>query len=188
MEGALSLIATGEGGGITISTSQKNSGNNWDGVFRGETNILAKNGPIKFLAGQSGGIANGYFHIGTDNNYWGSKSGSLVPTSSSDILIQYDRFDFAGRRPYIGTSGSVSIQPASSSFGQDISSALFRWNQNGLTMDSLSIGKLGNTANITLETNPITVAGPIGLYGGVITLNANLTSFLLNTGWVHNIE
>jgi hypothetical protein len=48
---ALSLIATGVGGGITISTSQRCSvgsssrpgtGGNFDAVFRGETNFLAK--------------------------------------------------------------------------------------------------------------------------------------------------
>jgi hypothetical protein len=39
--GPLSLIATGEGGGITISTSQQRTGDNYDVVFRGTTNILA---------------------------------------------------------------------------------------------------------------------------------------------------
>ena len=93
-ESALSLLATGTGGGITVSSSQQNSGNNYDIVIRGETNMLAKSGPINLLGGQSGGIANGTILLG-GNAYLGSKASSAVPTSSSNITIQYDIFNFS---------------------------------------------------------------------------------------------
>jgi hypothetical protein len=43
-------------------------------------------------------------------------------------------------------------------------------------MSGLTIGKIGNTANVTHQTNAITVAGPVSFYGGVVTVNQNLTS------------
>jgi hypothetical protein len=104
-ESALSLIATGEGGGITMSSSQQNAASNLDIVLRGETNILAKSGPINLLGGQSGGIANGAMWIGS-NLYLGSKALSAVTSSSSNITMQYDMHSFVAY-PYCKLEASV---------------------------------------------------------------------------------
>jgi autotransporter-associated beta strand protein len=173
-DGDISVLATGNGGGITISTSQR-SNSNYDIVLRGQTNILAKSGPVRMLGGQSGGNANGIFYTGPNPVNIGSNTVTAVTSSSSDILIQYDRFEFFSY-PKFGTSGAVSVLPTSNSFGQNISSDWFQWNQYGQTMDSLAIGKPSNTLNITMERSPITVAGPIGIYGGYVAVNTNLTS------------
>ncbi|MEY3199661.1 MAG: hypothetical protein RJA13_1619, partial [Bacteroidota bacterium] len=161
--------------GITISTSQQSS-TTYDAVFRGVTNILAKSGPIQLLGKQDGGIANGKWYTGADF-YLGSKASTTVPTSSSNVTIQYDRFEFSGTRN-IATTGSVTFQPASTSFGQEVLTSWFNWNQNGQTMSGLTIGKLDNTANVTHQTTAITAAGPITAYGGEITVSQNLTSTL----------
>nr|WP_315213189.1 autotransporter-associated beta strand repeat-containing protein [uncultured Flavobacterium sp.] len=172
-ESALSVLATGDGGGITISTSQQVADNN-DAVFRGETNILAKSGPIQLLGKQDGGVANGRWLVET-NFYLGSKASSAVPNSSSNITIQYDKYNFT-IYPYVATSGLITWKPASASFGHEVFSSWFNWNQNSQTMSGLTIGKIGNTANMTHQTNAITVAGPIEFYAGTITLSTGLTT------------
>lgn len=172
-ESALSVLATGDGGGITISTSQQVADNN-DAVFRGETNILAKSGPIQLLGKQDGGVANGRW-LTQSNFYLGSKASSAVAASSSNITIQYDKYNFTNY-PYVATSGLIAWKPGSASFGQEVLTSWFNWNQNNQTMSGLTIGKIGNTANVTHQTNAITVAGPISFYGGIVAVNQNLTS------------
>ena len=171
-ESDLSILATGDGGGITISTSHQSSDNH-DAVFRGETNILAKSGPIQLLGKQDGGVANGTWFVGS-NFYLGSKASSAVTSSSSNIIIQYDMYYFVSN-PRIASSGTVNWRPASNSFGQAVYTSWFIWNQNSQTISELTIGKVGNTASIYPNT-PLTVAGPIALYAGTISVGANLTS------------
>ena len=68
-------------------------------------------------------------------------------------------------------TGTVLIQPASTSFG---SAQTFSANvTNGIT--SLTIGTSNNTANLTITGN-VNVSGPITLYGGNVSVNATLTS------------
>jgi len=176
-ENTFSVIATGTGGGITISTSQQNSGDSYDAVFRGETNILAKSGPIKLLGGQDGGIANGRWYIASNNTFFGSKASSDVTSSSSDIELVYDLYVFDNAaRPKINTSGKFSLKPTLTSFGQGISTSWFLFNQNSQIISEFTFGKPGNNTTITHETNAVTVAGPISIYGGQLSINANLTS------------
>jgi autotransporter-associated beta strand protein len=172
-ESDLSLIATGDGGGITLSTSHQSS-DNYDAVFRGETNILAKSGPIQMLGKQDGGVANGGWFI-SSNFYLGSKASSAVTQSSSNITIQYDTYYFSGYNPRLATSATVNWRPASNSFAHAVYTSWFSWNQNSQTPSELTIGKANNSATIYLNT-AITVAGPVNIYGGYISVDANLTS------------
>jgi autotransporter-associated beta strand protein len=69
-------------------------------------------------------------------------------------------------------AGAITIEPSagSSSFASDL-------NLNytyGTNLTALTIGKAGNTANIT--TNAMTVAGPIRIYGGNVTVNGAIRS------------
>jgi hypothetical protein len=176
-ESALTILATGEGGGITISTSQQNTASNLDIVLRGETNILAKSGPINLLGGQSGGIANGALWVGTTVNI-GSKASSPVTSSSSNITIQYDKHTFYAY-PNLATSGTLTWKPVSTSFGADVQTSWFNWNQNNQTMSGLTIGKLGNTANVSHQSAAaISAAGPISIFGGIVKAEQNLTASL----------
>ena len=173
-ESALSLLATGTGGGVTVSSSQQDSANNYDIVFRGEANILAKSGPINLLGGQSGGIANGTILLG-GTGYFGSKASSTVPTSSSNITFQYDWTNFSNIPVKLATSGTLNWKPVSASFGQNLATSWFDWNQNSQTLSGLTIGKSGSTANVYLN-NAITVAGPVNVYGATIEFTGALTA------------
>ena len=173
-EGTLSVLATGIGGGITISTSKQLIDNS-EAVYRGETNILAVSGPINILTGQLGGTTNGYLYL-AGYMYLGSKAGSAVTNSSSNINIQVDRYYYANFVvTRLATSGSVTIQPNATSFGADTYTSWFNFNENGQTMTNFTFGKSGNATNVYLNT-VFTVAGPIKVYGGTIALDANLTT------------
>ncbi|MEY4732615.1 MAG: hypothetical protein RLZZ464_681, partial [Pseudomonadota bacterium] len=75
------------------------------------------------------------------------------------------------------TTGDVTVKPYLASF-----SSAFSLNSISLggAPSSLTIGKSGNTAAITIDT-ATSVAGPISIYGGNITLNAGLTATGNNT-------
>ena len=174
-EGNLSVLATGIGGGITISTSNNLGPNNFDAAFRGETNILAKSGPINLLGGQSGGATNGFMYLSA-YMYLGSKAGSAVTNSSSNINIQVDRYYYDNSVvTRLATSGSVTIQPNAASFGANTYTSWFNFNENGQTMNNFTFGKSGNAANVYLNT-AITVAGPISVYGNYVDVGGNITS------------
>ncbi|MBX3668250.1 MAG: filamentous hemagglutinin N-terminal domain-containing protein, partial [Rhodocyclaceae bacterium] len=66
--------------------------------------------------------------------------------------------------------GSLTIQPASASFTSAFSTS--GWNFSS-TLGGLSLGKSGNSANITVANNQ-TIAGPVSIYGGNIAINGRL--------------
>ena len=169
----LNILATASGGGITLNTGNSIV-NYYDAVFRGPLNVLAVDGPIALKGGQLGGVGNGYLHF-ANNVYLGSKASTAVTSSSSDILIEFDRFDFPGGSRFIATDGAVTWQPNGVTFGMAVNTNFFSWNQNNQTMSGLTIGKLGNTFDVTHNT-PITVAGPVSMYGGRVSVASNLTS------------
>ncbi|MFN6065343.1 MAG: autotransporter-associated beta strand repeat-containing protein, partial [Bacteroidota bacterium] len=105
----------------------------------------------------------------------GSKAGSVVPSSTSDITIQFDSYSFGGYRPFIATTGALDWKSASASFLFGVHTDWFTWNQNGQTMRSFTLGKTGNAAYLLID-KAITAAGPINMYGGAIKINAALTS------------
>ena len=172
----LYLEATGNGGGISINTSQNTTDvNRYDLVARSTLQVLAKSGPIEFIGGAEG-AENGILYF-SQHPYIGSKSGSNITSSSSNILIEHDKFSWGSINPKIATSGHVTIKPHNNSFSHTtLETDWFSFNQNSQTMSGLTIGKSVNTANITHNTNAVEVAGPISIYGGVVTVNANITS------------
>jgi len=68
------------------------------------------------------------------------------------------------------TSGSVVIEPPGNSFA-----TTFNYRNFTVSAGSFRIGKTTNTANIDLNV-ALSVAGPIDILGGIVTINANLTS------------
>lgn len=78
-------------------------------------------------------------------------------------------------KPYINGTGTFKIEPADASF-QNISTSAFVFDQDANGIAGLIIGKSTNTGNVTLETTALNIAGPIALYGGIVTLGSNLTS------------
>jgi autotransporter-associated beta strand protein len=73
--------------------------------------------------------------------------------------------------------GTLTIQPvAAGSFGSTLSTNAYSF---GSTLTGLTLGRDGNTATITVNS-PLSIAGPISLYGGSINLNADITSTAAN--------
>jgi autotransporter-associated beta strand protein len=71
-------------------------------------------------------------------------------------------------------AGELVIQPSSASFTNAINYPLSGFNVSS-TIGGLTIGKLGNTANLTVTNNTL-ANGPITFYSGTITLNDDVTS------------
>jgi gliding motility-associated-like protein len=170
----LNITATGVGGGIIINSGNNYNNDFFDIVLRGTTNILANGGTISLQGMYNSGKTGGRMFI-SNNLYLGSKSATVVPSSSSDLNIQFDSYFFNGFRPYIATTGAVNWKSASANFIYGAQTNWFNWNQNGQTMRAFTWGKPGNTGNLWLDV-PITVAGAINMQGGVITIDAALTS------------
>jgi hypothetical protein len=177
-DNVLSILATETGGGITLTTSQKLS---HEGVFRSELNVLAKSGPITWTTkADADGAANGYWFNGYA--YWGSKSGSLVPASSSNISIAVDNFHWTGAAPYFATTGTLEIKPASDSFAAaNAFTSWFNYNQNLQTMGGFTFGKPGNNTPMYVDA-AISANGPINLYGGDMAVQKALTATGVGAG------
>ncbi len=172
---SLNITATGLGGGVNINVGNNYNNDFYDIVLRGPTNILANGGTISLKGKYNNGKEGGRMFL-SNNLYLGSKAASVVPSSRSNITIQFDSYSFNNSfRPFIATSGAVDWKPASNSFKYDVATNWFNWNQNGQTMRSFTLGKTGNATNLTIDV-AITAAGPINMYGGVITIDAALTS------------
>ncbi|MFM1772879.1 MAG: hypothetical protein RLZZ71_2021 [Bacteroidota bacterium] len=167
----LNILAP-SGGGIDINTGNSVS-NYYDIVFRAETNILSTGGPINLHGGQFGGASNGYLYI-AGNLFLGSKSG-VVSSSTSDITIAFDRFNFNSLTPKIATTGAVVIESIASSFGHAVYTSDFALNQNSQTMSSFRLGKTGSEADLYVNS-AFTVAGPISVYGWNVDVTGNITS------------
>ncbi|WP_298947697.1 MBG domain-containing protein [uncultured Polaribacter sp.] len=167
------------GGGIQIKGGNTNSSGNeiyFNGDASNNAYILSKNGPIEILSSSNstGGV------VFTGNTYFGGASASTVngfsssvTSSSSSISLDSDYFTFNGQTA-VTTSGAFSMKPTSDSFGeaQTISNLLFSGNES-----TLNIGKPENTATVNLSSD-IEINGPISIYAGTISLNANISSTL----------
>ena len=91
-----------------------------------------------------------------------------VLTAPNGITISADQFNWSGSNPTLSTSGIVTIQPTSASFGQGVSSSWFTLSG---TPSGFVFGKSGNTAAISVP-NDLSFSNDISLYGA-LTLNAN---------------
>jgi len=165
------------GGGIQIKGGNTNSSGNeiyFNGDASNNAYILSKNGPIEILSSSNstGGV------VFTGNTYFGGASASTVngfsssvTSSSSSISLDSDYFTFNGQTA-VTTSGAFSMKPTSDSFGeaQTISNLLFSGNES-----TLNIGKPENTATVNLSSD-IEINGPISIYAGTISLNANIST------------
>jgi hypothetical protein len=146
--------------------------------FAGETrhiNILSQAGAIQITGDRGSSIGGGIGHSSWGNVYFGSPADNSF-TASGNVVFTYSGFVNAGYHGFkVKTTGAVTYEPVGSSF---ISAQTLPANSYGTLADSassLTIGKAGNTANLTMNS-PQTVTGPITAYGGTITLNANLTT------------
>ena len=164
-------ISATNGGGVTITASAAGTTGYYDLVSREDLHILANSGDITLQGESAGGVL---YAIG-GYVFMGSKAGSTVTTSSSDITIQFDRYSYNGSNVNLATTGTVTWQPYSTSFTNSVSTSWFDFNDNSHTMSALTIGKSGSTNTVNIDEAQ-TVSGPITIYGGVVNVSGSLTS------------
>ena len=109
------------------------------------------------------------------SSYIGTASAGTADTNN--IIINASSLSI-GSGTNVNTTGTLTVQPYGSS--TSFTSALTTTNLSlASTISGLTLGKAGNTANITVAS-AASIAGPISIYGGGINLNANLTSTAAN--------
>ncbi|MDD4913266.1 MAG: filamentous hemagglutinin N-terminal domain-containing protein, partial [Sideroxydans sp.] len=167
------MLATG-GGDISIVGT---AGTGAYGIFLQNQDVLATSGSITLNGGSK--------PIYTAGAVLGSKAGSSITSSSSNITLTCDAFSFAGTTA-INTTGTLSVLP----FGNDFTTSFSTQNLSlNSTVSGLTIGKSATSADgisdadITLYAgNNISINGPINIYGKNINVNANLTSSASGAG------
>ncbi|MFY7886172.1 MAG: autotransporter-associated beta strand repeat-containing protein, partial [Dolichospermum sp.] len=163
------FAATGSGAitlnGLALNTSPLD-------VRLTNVDLLAASGDIQITAEGTSGLAIAGYNIG-DGLFIGQKTGSLVTSSSSNILIQSNTL--LRNKPITNnTSGTFTFEPFGDSFANSLSYPISNLSLSN-TVSGLILGKPSNTSNITFA-NTTTIAGPITAYGGDIAINGALTS------------
>ena len=154
-------------GNLTLSGSSTGSTTNY-GIQTHYTNLLSASGAINL------NVASGTFNAPSGNVLnIGSAAATDVTSSTAVVTITADTASFAGTNN-INTSGTVTVQP----YGNSFSSTLI-WPIGSLslgnTVSGLTLGKISNTADITISSTT-NVNGSINLYGGNLSLNADMTA------------
>ncbi|MFV0335202.1 MAG: filamentous hemagglutinin N-terminal domain-containing protein, partial [Tropicimonas sp.] len=158
---------TASGGGAVRITGAASGGSAIRGTYLGQnSSILASSGDIFVDGGTSGTLLKPSVTLGR-------KAGSPVTTSSSDVTITGDSL-VAETGSAIATSGTLTIEPKSASFSSPLTFPVTNLSVSS-DISGLTLGKVGNTANITIG-GATSVAGPIAIHGGNIALNAATTA------------
>jgi hypothetical protein len=173
------ILATGTGGGITLSGKTFDDNDHSQICWSGG-NILATSGPIVINTDKESLLIE-------NDMFVGSRSGIAGNTiSSSNVRFSIDDLNVtSGRLIRVATTGSLTIEPFGNSFTDytpstntivGLSTATgWSFNENTQTLTGLTIGKPLNTSNITIGSTT-TIAGPVTIYGGTIAVNGNITS------------
>ncbi|MEY4042319.1 MAG: hypothetical protein RL233_1850, partial [Bacteroidota bacterium] len=161
-------------GAAGSGTARTYAGINQDG---GVASVYSTSGNVTLIGSGSGandkginGISGTTFNIGTN-------VGNSIVTNGN-ILLQANSINIAGAMNFKNT-GTLTVEPISTSFTAAIS-----WPLTNLTIlgtNGLTIGKSGNTANITIGTTQ-SINGPITIYAGTLTLTGGLTTTNTTTG------
>jgi fibronectin-binding autotransporter adhesin len=106
--------------------------------------------------------------------------GGSITNSTSNVFVIGDTIALADGGMAITTAGQVSVQSSGSSFVNALS---FPIDNLALSpsISGLTLGKIGNTANITIAGSTA-IAGPITIHGGAVTLNNSLSTSNASTG------
>ena len=168
-------------GAITLNGTGGKASTNSRGIVADQysNKILSVSGAITFNEIKPTGLTgtfNGFYMrpSSTLNTFIGA-DGIEVSSSSSSVSIKGNRaqFELNGTfRNNINTSGAIVIESVANTF--EIAPTLTALTISG-NPASVRIGKSTNTANITLAS-AVTAAGPITIYGGILTINENLNT------------
>jgi hypothetical protein len=140
------------GGGINIVGSNlAPTGNQiyFNGAS-GNAYILSKNGPINITGagGDNGLVSVGPLKLGSNSAVTINGVTSSVASSTSNITLTSNYFSF-GASSAINTTGSLTIQPYGTSFGDVTLSNL----SFASSFSQVTLGKVGNAGRLTISSN-----------------------------------
>ncbi len=168
VEGVVTFLAMNSG--ISYTSHGGGTGTNagirigFSTTSRGVLNVLSSSGNITFNIGSLGlNIQNNQCEVTI-----GSKVGTAITSSTANIAFISDRLIASGVLAF-ATAGTLAVEPAASSFTAALNTTQLTY--TGIT--GLTLGKTGNTANIVVGS-PVSIAGPIALYGGELALNGTV--------------
>ena len=106
-------------------------------------------------------------------------NGNLTTTAGGNISL-YSNNALAGLSAArtINAAGEVTYAPQGTSFATAVTYPITNLT---VTCNGLTIGKVGNLANVTVGSTT-TIAGPVNIYGGALSLNAPLNTTNTTTG------
>ncbi|WP_162989513.1 YDG domain-containing protein [Comamonas sp. lk] len=170
---ALTLAATGTG---SLTVNGTATGGNPRDVLLASTDLLAASGPITVTGNGAGTLVT----VTNNASYamsLGSKAGSLVTSSTSNITLTDDSFALsAGNGLALNTSGTVTLQPYTNNFSTAFGLSNLSF---ASTISNLTVGKdIGATAHTdTVNLNAaVNIAGPISVYANTINLSQQLAT------------
>jgi hypothetical protein len=178
LSGTVNITASG-GGNIVMNGNALGTGRSIvaGNFYHGILNVFANSGNIS-LNGNTKAV-----QVATAIDLTGLTSGpskinigqgGSILSSSSNVVLTADNIALAAGGIEVNTSGNVTIEPSSNSFASALTFPITNLSIAN-TISGLTLGKPTNIANITIA-NALTIAGPISVYGGDITINNNLTS------------
>ncbi|MFM2227839.1 MAG: hypothetical protein RL664_1182 [Bacteroidota bacterium] len=156
-QGSATFVADAAGGGITISGRTANTGT-YAGIEASALYAYALSGPITLIANGGTGLRTG-----------GVLGKGTLPSSSSNITLRSNSFSLHNAET-IQTTGTLTVEPLGTSFASALTFPMTNLTVPN-TLTGLTVGKSGNTADITLSVAQ-TVAGAISVFGGTITQSA----------------
>jgi hypothetical protein len=161
--------ATSNGGAISISGVSTNNALSIGTVWGpGTLDVLSASGSINVNLGNNPLSiygADSFFRLGS------IESDTDVASSSANVVVTSNNVSWAGSVP-IRTSGTLTVTPTNgNSFASAFNTSAL--NYNGIS--GLTIGNTSNTSAITIGS-ATSVAGPITVYGGNITLDGNINT------------
>ncbi|MFN6063969.1 MAG: beta strand repeat-containing protein, partial [Bacteroidota bacterium] len=141
--------------------------------------ILSKTGAIQIIGDRGTTAAGGIGHSSWGNIYFGSPSNNSW-LATGNVVFTYSSLVGAGLNGFkVKTKGAVTYQPVGTSFAAAETFPHLSYYTVADSASSLTIGKTGNTADITIGAN-ISVAGPITISGGDVRVKQNLTTTATN--------
>jgi filamentous hemagglutinin family protein len=100
-------------------------------------------------------------------------TGNVTASNAGDVLLRANSVSLPGTMA-INTTGALTIEPLGASFSSALTYPLSNLSTPS-TLGGLTLGKPGNTANITVN-GAQNVGGPISIYGGAVAINSPVTT------------
>jgi hypothetical protein len=141
-------------------------------------NIFSSPSTRKSIVSAGGNIT---IHADLDANGNGflALSNLTLNPGAGNIIVRGETFVWSDvdPLPYINGTGSFTFESSDASFGGDLNTKLFNFDQDANGMSGLTLGKSTNARKITHDnTSGISVAGPIKMYAGDLQLDQAITS------------